>query len=54
MLRWSIIFFVLALVAAVFGFGLISSTFAAAAKILFFAFVVIFVASLIMGGLRRV
>ena len=49
MLRWALIFFVLALIAALFGFGGIASGAASIAKILFFAFVVIFVISLIAG-----
>jgi uncharacterized membrane protein YtjA (UPF0391 family) len=53
MLHWSLTFFVLALVAAVFGFGVIASAAAGIAKILFFLFLVLFVISLISGGLRR-
>ena len=53
MLQWSLTFFVLAIVAAVFGFGLIASAAAGIAKIIFFLFLVLFVISLISGGLRR-
>jgi uncharacterized membrane protein YtjA (UPF0391 family) len=53
MLHWSLTFFVLALVAAVFGFGVIASAAAGIAKMLFFLFLVLFVISLISGGLRR-
>ncbi len=53
MLQWSLTFFVLALVAAVFGFGIIASAAAGIAKLLFFLFLVLFVISLISGGLRR-
>ena len=53
MLHWSLTFFVLALVAAVFGFGVIASAAAGIAKILFFLLLVLFVISLISGGLRR-
>lgn len=49
MLRWALIFFILALIAAAFGFGGIAASAAGIAKILFYAFVVIFVVSLIMG-----
>ncbi len=45
MLRWSLIFFI---IAAVFGFGNIAAGAAGIAKILFF-FVVIFVVSLVWG-----
>jgi uncharacterized membrane protein YtjA (UPF0391 family) len=55
MLRWAVIFFVVALVAAVFGFGGIAAGAAGIAKILFFLFLVLFVVSLIAGmaGGRR-
>jgi len=49
MLRWALIFFILALIAALFGFGGIASGAAGIAKILFFGFVVVFVISLIAG-----
>ena len=50
MLRWALIFLVVALVAALFGFGVVAGTSFAAAKILFFVFLVLFVVSLIMGS----
>ena len=49
MLNWSITFLLIAIIAAVFGFGGIVSIATGAAKILFFLFVVLFVASLIFG-----
>ena len=49
MLSWSILFLVVALVAAVLGFGAIAGTAAGIAKILFFVFVVLFVVSLLRG-----
>lgn len=52
MLYWAFLFFVLALVAAVFGFGGIASGAASIAKILFFGFLVVFVVSLVMGLVR--
>ena len=52
MLYWAFVFFILALIAAVFGFGGIASGAATIAKFLFFAFVVVFVVSLVMGLLR--
>jgi uncharacterized membrane protein YtjA (UPF0391 family) len=49
MLRWAVIFFVVALVAAVLGFGGIAGAAAGIAKLLFWVFVVLFVASLFLG-----
>jgi uncharacterized membrane protein YtjA (UPF0391 family) len=50
MLKLALFFFVVSLVAAVFGFGGISAATAGIAKLLFFLFIVIFLACLI-GGL---
>jgi uncharacterized membrane protein YtjA (UPF0391 family) len=47
MLNWIITFFLLAVVAAVLGFGGLAGTFAEIAKFLAVIFVVLFVASLI-------
>jgi uncharacterized membrane protein YtjA (UPF0391 family) len=52
MLRWAVIFLVVALVAAVLGFGGIAGTAAGIAQFLFFLFLVLFVVALIFG--RRV
>lgn len=49
MLYWSVVFFVVAIAAAFFGFFGIASTAAGIAKILFFIFAVLFVFSLITG-----
>ena len=49
MLSYAWIFLVMALVAALFGFGVIASTAAGIAKILFIVFLVLFVGSIIMG-----
>jgi len=49
MLSYAWIFLVVALVAALFGFGVIASTAAGIAKILFIVFLVLFVGSFIMG-----
>jgi len=49
MLRWSLAFFIIAIVAAVFGFGGIASGATEIARVLFFFFVVIFVVSLLWG-----
>lgn len=52
MLRYSIIFFIVALIAAVFGFGGIAAGAAGIAKILFFGFLALFIISLIVGFFR--
>lgn len=49
MLRWSAIFLVISLIAAVFGFGGIAVAAAGMARILFFVFLVLFLISLISG-----
>lgn len=49
MLRWSLAFFIIAIVAAVFGFGGIASGASDIARLLFFFFIVIFLISLIWG-----
>ena len=53
MLNWSFAFLVLALVAALFGFTGIASGAAAAAKVLFFVFLVIWVLSFAAGALTK-
>src|SRR5690242_5700237 len=50
MLGWAIVFLVLALIAAAFGFGGIAGTAAGIAQILFVVFLVLFVVSLFFGG----
>jgi len=52
MLSWALTFLVLALIAAVFGFGGIAAGAASIAKILFFLFLVLFVVSLVMNTVR--
>ncbi len=52
MLRWALIFLVIALVAALFGWGGIADAAAGIAQVLFFIFVVLFVLALIFG--RRI
>ncbi len=49
MLYWSVVFFVLALVAAVFGFGGIAASATGIAKILFVGFLILAAISLIAG-----
>src|SRR6266404_9673997 len=53
MLYWAVVFLVIALVAALFGFGGIAVAAAGIAKVLFFLFVIIFVVTLTMGLMRR-
>lgn len=53
MLTWVIIFLVLALIAALFGFGGIAAGAAGIAKILFYIFLVIFVVMLIISLVNR-
>jgi uncharacterized membrane protein YtjA (UPF0391 family) len=52
MLRWAILFLVIALVAALFGFGLVAGISLDAARILFFVFIVLAVLSFIGGAFR--
>lgn len=53
MLRYAIIFFIVAIVAALFGFGGIAAGATEIAKILFFVFLVLFIVSLVAGLIRR-
>jgi uncharacterized membrane protein YtjA (UPF0391 family) len=50
MLRWALLFLVVALVAGLFGFFDIAGTSFVIAKVLFFVFLVLFVVSLVMGS----
>ena len=52
MLSWAVLFLVIALLAAVFGFTGLAGTAAGMAQILFFIFLVIFLISLVMGLAR--
>jgi len=49
MLRWALIFLIVALLAAWLGFGVIAGTAAWIAKILFVLFIVLFFCSVIFG-----
>ncbi len=51
MLRWAAIFFVIAIIAAIFGFGGIAEGAADIARVLFFIFLVCFVVVLVFGGM---
>lgn len=52
MLYYAATFFIIALVAGLFGFGVIASAAAGIAKILFWIFLVLFVISLVTGFLN--
>jgi uncharacterized membrane protein YtjA (UPF0391 family) len=53
MLSLAITFLVIALIAAVLVFGGIAGTATGIAKVLFLVFIVLFLVSLIFGGIRR-
>jgi uncharacterized membrane protein YtjA (UPF0391 family) len=52
MLHYAIVFFVIAIIAAVFGFTGIAAGAAEIAKILFYIFLVVFVVTLLLGVFR--
>lgn len=54
MLYLSLIFFIISLAAALFGFGGIASASAGVAQILFFVFIVAFIVSMILHLAQRV
>ena len=49
LLHWSLIFLVLAIIAAVFGFGGIAGESVGIAKILFFVFLIVYVISFVLN-----
>jgi uncharacterized membrane protein YtjA (UPF0391 family) len=49
MLKWALIFLLVALIAAVFGFGGIASTAAGIAKALFFIAIAVFAVTMVLG-----
>ncbi len=53
MLTWAIVFFVIAMIAALFGFGGIAVAAMEIAKILFFLFIALFVVCLVMWLIGR-
>lgn len=53
MLHWALILFLLAVVSAIVGFGGISSGAAGIAQVCFFAFIVLFIVTLMLGVMRR-
>lgn len=54
MLRWTISFIVIALVAGVLGFGGIAGAAAGIAKICFYIFIVLFLVSLVFKGKAKI
>lgn len=52
MLGWALTFFVLAIIAAVFGFGAVAASLVGIAKILFFVFLVLFLIALAANAVR--
>jgi uncharacterized membrane protein YtjA (UPF0391 family) len=52
MLRWALIFFVIALIAALFGFGGVAGAAAGIGKFVFFAALVLFVVGLIASAAK--
>ena len=53
MLRYAVIFFIIALVAALFGFGGIAASAAGIAQLLFYGFLLLAVIGLIVGLVRK-
>ncbi len=53
MLYWALVFFIVAIVAGLFGFGVIASGAIGIARILFFLFIVLAIVSVITGLARR-
>jgi uncharacterized membrane protein YtjA (UPF0391 family) len=52
MLRWALLFLVVAIVSALLGFTSVAGVSMEAARIVFFVFLVLFVISLLLGGRR--
>ena len=53
MLYWATVFFVIAFIAGLFGFGAIASASAGVAQILFFVFIALFVMTLLLRLIPR-
>ncbi|MGO4307639.1 MULTISPECIES: DUF1328 domain-containing protein [unclassified Cupriavidus] len=53
MLHYALVFFIVALIAAIFGFGGIAAGAVEIAKILFFIFLIVALVTFVMGLLRR-
>ena len=52
MLGWAVLFFILAIIAAIFGFGNIAAGLATIGKILFFVFLILLVLALVARAVR--
>lgn len=52
MLTWALAFLAIAVIAGLFGFGVIASASAGIAQIIFFVFIALFVLSLLFGIVR--
>lgn len=53
MLRYAVTFFIIALLAALFGFGGIAASAAGIAQLLFYGFIILAVISLLVSVIRR-
>lgn len=53
MLNWAVTFFIIAIIAAVFGFGGIAAGASSIAQILFYLFLIGFVIALVFGLINR-
>ena len=53
MVHYAVVFFVIAIIAAPFGFGGIAAGAAEIAQLMFLVFLVLFIASLLLGLVRR-
>jgi uncharacterized membrane protein YtjA (UPF0391 family) len=53
LLHWAVVFLVVALVAAFFGFGGVAGTAMEGARLLFWVAIVLLVVSLVLGFIRR-
>ena len=53
MLHYAVVFFVIALIAAVFGFGGIAASAVGIAKVLFFVFLVLALVSFLFGSMGK-
>ena len=53
MLKWSVIFLLVAILAGIFGFGNISEAATDIARVLFFIFIVLFILGLIFGLMKK-
>ncbi|MDP3992087.1 MAG: DUF1328 domain-containing protein [Nanoarchaeota archaeon] len=51
---WALTFFIIAVVAGLFGFGIIAGTSIAIAKLLFWVFVILFIIMIIVRAIRKI